>query len=116
MRGCGVNFRSLRTHNGLDVSHTCVTHGHSYLPNKFYHTCECGAELGAIQEYAKPWFVRTRGVYWIGWQSELIRDGWLINCFGIGLFVPNDWVWRMRDKLHLRRMPRAGSGKSRAVR
>lgn len=47
----------------------------------------------------KPRWYRTRGMYWIGWQKELMRDGWLVNCFTIGLFIPADWVWKVRKDI-----------------
>jgi len=53
----------------------------------------------------RPFFVRSCGRWWIGFEQMLTADGWLINCFGIGLFIPADWVWRVknrvRTKLHL---------------
>jgi hypothetical protein len=54
---------------------------------------------------SRPHFVIARGRWWLGWESLLQADGWLINCFGLALFIPNEWIWRkkqrVRAKLHL---------------
>ena len=61
-----------------------------------------------MKKLNRPYFVRAYGRWWIGWEKMLQRDGWLINCLTIALFIPADWIWgvkkNVRAKLHLRAM------------
>lgn len=44
----------------------------------------------------RPYFVIARGRWWIGYEALLEVDGRLINFLTLALFIPNDWLWRLR--------------------